>query len=838
MNKTVLALLVNAALMANYAYADEDSVQLDEVQVRDRSFSQDMGTQKFTADQIKNMPARNGNITELLRANPNVDFSTSSDNSTNGGDIRPDEVSFHGEKFYNNNFIIDGMSNNDNLNPAGGLYDPGNRNAYGLPEGGTQSLWLDTSLLKSVEVFDSNISAKYGRFTGGVVDAKLKDPDFERWNSGKIFYRTTRDTWASFHIDDDKREAFEKASRLDQHPKYTKHIYGFTVNQKLSEKASMYLTYSKTVSDIQYYHPTMRYVDELGNPIGGSVYEPQRRTSEKILWRGVYLPDNGDLWRLTAIYEPHEARMVHPNRMNGGMKTVGGGFQTNIEWEKQFDWAKMTSYLGYKRTGDEVNNDTSDYHNYHYVKGLFGWKADNNLSSVGGNGKVYTQKEMITAKQDFDLTELEWRDTQHKLSFGWEYQYALAKYERVSGANNYTYSLSNRVQCNGADNCFDNQQYASSRLYYFPRQVKVNDTNISAYIQDKMEWKRLEMTGGLRVDYNQYTGNTDFSPRFSASYDVFGDQSTRIFGGAGRYYGASILANKLREGIGENLRYRRSVDSNGVISDWAEPVNGYGTVPSHYMSTRVKTPYSDEGVLGFQQKLFDTNVTFKWVGRKSRDGLTSVLRNVNGRTYRVMTNEGSTNHDSFSVTINPIKGYSWKYAELHWGFSASKKISKSANSRTYDEDADDSSRIIYQGKLLDAGERPNSDFNTPWQFAFGLETKFPAINLTWHQDFSYRKGRKYFEVTDTKRSCTESSLRSICGDYEGLVDYYRDAQKGSEFTVDWRFIYSQPLTGHQSIEITADINNVLNRKTIAKSASGTTTYKMGRNFWLGASYNW
>lgn len=56
--------------------------------------------------------------------------------------------------------------------------------------------------------------------------------------------------------------------------------------------------------------------------------------------------------------------------------------------------------------------------------------------------------------------------------------------------------------------------------------------------------------------------------------------------------------------------------------------------------------------------------------------------------------------------------------------------------------------------------------------------------------------------------------------------------------VDWRFAYKVPTFQEQYFEITLDINNVLNRKQLAKSNSGTSTYKQGRNFWLGASYNW
>ncbi|MGL9751175.1 MAG: hypothetical protein ACR5LC_08075 [Symbiopectobacterium sp.] len=78
----------------------------------------EIGSQQLTVEEIAKKPVVNGNITELLRTNPNVQFSESSRNSQTLGELAPDVVSFHGEKFYNNNFMIDGFSNNDRLNPG------------------------------------------------------------------------------------------------------------------------------------------------------------------------------------------------------------------------------------------------------------------------------------------------------------------------------------------------------------------------------------------------------------------------------------------------------------------------------------------------------------------------------------------------------------------------------------------------------------------------------------------------------------------------------------------------------------------------------------------------
>lgn len=90
----------------------------DTILVRSTPTSQSMGTQILTAEQIKQFPTANGTIPELLKHNPNVRFSNATDSSNTPGELAPENVSFHGEKFYNNNFMIDGLSNNNTINPG------------------------------------------------------------------------------------------------------------------------------------------------------------------------------------------------------------------------------------------------------------------------------------------------------------------------------------------------------------------------------------------------------------------------------------------------------------------------------------------------------------------------------------------------------------------------------------------------------------------------------------------------------------------------------------------------------------------------------------------------
>lgn len=865
MKKTTLALFISGVLASFPAYSEEneplETETLETIVVSGDAFSQQMGTQKITAEQIDMMPTRNGNITDFLKNNPNVRFSQSANLGNTGGEIRPDEVSFHGEKYYNNNFILDGMSNNDNLNPGASQNVRYNDAAtpYGLPEGGTQSMWIDSSLLKNVEVFDSNVSAKYGNFTGGVINAELKDPDLTRWNTGKVYYRTTRNQWASLYAPERKDDDFASSYGLDQQSHYTKHIYGFNVSQKFSENTAMLFGYSRTVSDIEFNHNRLRMIDDKGREIPQIIKEPQRRESETFLWRGIYLPENGDLWRLTAIYAPHESRLTRPNIYQGAYTTKGGGLQINLEWEKQFEGLKMKTYVGYKRTGDKIENLESDMHNYLSGSALFPWGTGTTTSPRGGYGKFETQKTIYTLKQDFSLTEFDLWDTAHKLNFGWQFDYAQAKYRRSIASGLYNYSSTNtryvqnanlpsgaqfqsgRVYCGGLSNCYDNDQYAYLVRLYEPRDVSVNDSDWAAYIEDNMKWKDLELNLGARFNYNRYLKNYNIAHRISASYDVFGNGDTRLFAGSNRYYASSMLAHKLKEGIGVNDRYARYVDpQTGELQDWTKLSSSDGDYPT--MSNKAKTPYSDEIVLGLSQKFLAHNFTFKWVNRKSRDGFTSDSRYVNGRVYKTLANTGRTDNDTLTFTLSPVKPYDFEYMTLHWSINASRSITKS-NNKTYNESADATAeRIIYNNRLLPADDLPPSDFNSPWGIGASIVTTFPKINLTWAQDITYRRGREYLERDDTPIQCSSATYRNICGDYYGSAYSVSDAKMGSEFNLDWRFTYKQYVTENQFAEITVDINNVLNKKVMSSSGgSGGSTgtyYKMGRNFWLGVSYNW
>ncbi|MCP1661315.1 TonB-dependent receptor plug domain-containing protein [Neisseria perflava] len=849
MKPTVMILALASAFSTPYAFADETataenaennveySTDLGELVVRGETYANKMGTQRISEEKIERRPSTNGNLTELLKNNANVQFSNTAESSTSGGEIKPDEVSFHGEKYYNNNFTIDGISNNDNLNPGSGGYYSATTveglNPWDLPAGGTQSFWIDSGLVKNLEVFDSNVAAKYGNFTGGVVNAQLKDPSTTK-ASGKIYIRTTRDSWAKQHIAPGDEEDFENTANLYQQPQFTKKEYGVVINQPINDQTGILFSYGKKTSNIPFTHGTLRNADEATAVVGENTYRSsQYRSNETWLLRGLHRTDSGDTWKATAMYSPHESRYLVRNVADSNFANKGGGVRFDLEWDKAFDWGNMTSQIAYRKTGNEIKYDADVYRLYRRTASI-PYRSSSTTVGSGGYGEWETEKSTFTLKQDYNFDSFFTGAIKHHVGFGWQTDFSEAKYDRASAANLYTYTASSSVTCGDAEECIDGEQYASRWTTYAARNVKVKDNVYSLYVQDNMSWKNLSVNAGLRFDRNSFLGNNNIAPRLAVAYDLFGDTRSRVFGGLNRYYGSSILAYKLRQAIGSNETCTRTL-SNGTPGAWGSCTSGTGGSVSYDVSG-LKTPYSDEAVLGFTQKMFNTVWTAKWVHRNGKDQFTRRNRSETDTT-RIMTNDGWSKNNTFTLSVAPEKAHEFKYATIDWNFGVSVQKTKTNNSYYDSSSYNDTDKAIYQNQLMNAEELPPTDFNVPWRTFLSLNTYFPKIRLNWDQRFSWNGARKYLYASSTIDCSSSTTYASACGSYTGEATLYRDAELKRAFIVDWRFAYSKKMPFGHSLELTLDVNNVFDKVTFSTTSSGTT-YKMGRNYWFGASYKW
>ena len=165
------------------------------------------GNTHYTSESIERLPTGNGNISDLLRTNPAVRMDSTQSTSLNQGDIRPEKISIHGASPYQNAYLIDGISATNNLNPANESDASSATNISGMSQG----YYLDVSLLDNVTLYDSFVPVEFGRFNGGVIDAKIKRFNADD-SSVKLGYRTTRSDWLTSHIDENNKSAFNQGS--------------------------------------------------------------------------------------------------------------------------------------------------------------------------------------------------------------------------------------------------------------------------------------------------------------------------------------------------------------------------------------------------------------------------------------------------------------------------------------------------------------------------------------------------------------------------------------------------------------------------------------------------
>lgn len=146
--------------------------------------STSIGVNKISQKKMKKFLQENGDIGSVLKNNPNIKVQDKNNDIESISDITPSKIEINGAKFYQNLFLIDGVSNDSSLDPAYtdkyAIQDvPGNENA----------MFIDLDLIESIDVYDSAIPVKFGNFNGGVIDAKTKRAG--AIPESKISYKTT-----------------------------------------------------------------------------------------------------------------------------------------------------------------------------------------------------------------------------------------------------------------------------------------------------------------------------------------------------------------------------------------------------------------------------------------------------------------------------------------------------------------------------------------------------------------------------------------------------------------------------------------------------------------------
>ena len=814
---SALAILVATSFGAQETEEDYDTAEITvPITITAEQPEAKPGKAVYTETVIKELPTGPAHLTELLRANPAIDFSRDSGLSAGTATLRPAEISIHGQQFYQNLFTIDGVDTNNDLNPAA-AQDVWSTPSLVAPLGGSspQGYYVDVELLESVEVLDSNIPAEYGGFTGGVVDAKLKSPRGE--NRLSLAYSVQRDEWEEFHLTEDDISSADKWRGVYT-PDYVKSALKFRMVRALTDGVGLTLGLSKRQSEF-----AQEYEDDAD------------------ILNQIWHSDEIDsvLGRLTGDVAGFDAGLSirYTNRAHDGLTSTTytgsfvkehSGLGWTIDGDRELENGALSLSLSFDRMADTLDSDSSYFAYHEYLEN----SGESRFS--GAFGDVNQRQTRTSFKPKFTMNPMKRQASTHVVTIGGELRSTASFYERPE---DIVFEQFFCVRDNGSDGCRDQDgdgassagdEFLNRRAFYFAGKVDLDYSEVAVYIQDAIEFERWEVTAGLRAAQNSYLDNFNVSPRVRAAWHVNREEQRTLHLGVNRYYGRSFLRYQLNDEIYgwretySNLTRIRNRPGEEVPCSVPDFVNcTHSTFDDRTGASDLDTPYADEVMIGWTQPLDRVNMQLQFVNREARDGV-SRSRDDDGRYF--YTNDGRSSTRSITASWSESAPLEWGSVLFRFdtGFSYRDTNSNRQDDNGYDEQLE-VDLLYYQNQLIPASELPAWDYNIPVSIRGSTSAEFTRIGLTWSQFVNYRRGGTI------ARDSREDWLDPATGiEY----DIYADFEFDDLVTLDWKLDWTRSLSDRTDFFVRLQVHNVFDTLTDSSLVDTRRRYNKGRRFWV------
>ena len=756
------------------------------------------------SEMIENLPTRNGSVNEIIGIVPGVQYGESSFNSFSGGEIAPPVVSISGSRFYDNNYTIDGISNNNPLDPASSAHSSADK-----LQGHPQAQFLNPQIIEQVTIYNSNIPAEFGGFTGGQVDTQTLNPTSDFW--GKIHLRMTNDSWTKFHIDPIDHDDFHNSNSAKMQPDFRKHDFGLTLSTPLSPDTGLITSYQQLHSEIPLQH------------LDG--FSTQTRKQENFFLKLKHHISNDLRISITALYSPTSAHYFLRDFKDGDYTLDNKNHSLAIQAEKDFTNSLLKLTLGYNGQKSVRKGD----------KNRFYW--DSSTSSIdwlsgkeGSLGELETGQKELSVKADITFNPIKLGQTSHNFKFGVEATHSNQYYHRPT-TNYYYYRprTTGTITCTPGDPaCIENEQYLTRRTKYNQTKTDVEVIDYAAFIQDSIIWKRLEIFPGIRASYDNFTNDLNIAPRLSTSLDLFNNQSSILFAGINRYYSGTLQTHALYGSIlTENQRRSTTGNDEG---DWSSRTNNL------FINGEVETPYSDELTLGLIQKLLGGELKLQYINKSSKKeyARTRIDNPYPDPDYYIINNNGRSEHESYLLSWQR----SWKNHFLEINGTWQETTTSNISYDTILDEEDITETIWYNGDELYRYEISRLDFNRPFVanliYIFRLSDNITLTNVTKYRGAYWRLWRS----RDSNNQLIQKP--SIISPNQPRDPYvYEKVKSHDTVTFDWQLSLKTPQQSNQNIILTLDILNVFDHKTKIGYQTGKYgyEYEIGRQFWAGLEFN-
>jgi len=655
------------------------------------------------------------------------------------------------------NLYIDGVSQKSYV-AGGGI--AGQNNSQGNP--------FPQLAIGEYKVITSNYKAEFGQVSGAAITAATKSGTNEF--HGEAFYRYTDQSLRNKRPDEDD-------GKVDSQTKE----YGFALGGPiLQDRMHFFVAYegkdNVVPRSIQPSPNAGPYVGYLPSNLSSQYGAANLPFSEDLYFGKIdFEPTDRDRIELSAQYrdETQVDNVGGQNATDHGLDKINKDKRVALRWQHSAD-AWYNELIVSKENSENNPNPMATgpgatYNYLDYTDPNIGEYAFLATGPAGGSAVQRRSQEGWSLQDDLTFTSFEWHG-EHTIKMGVSYKDVTLKAQDAASLNpQFSYS----VDANGvADTPYRVDFYSP---YATPGQkalVETDSKQYGIYLQD--DWDvtdKLQLNLGVRWDYEENPAYTDFvtapgfvaalesedpenagqpwgnrllasgldyhdyisnghnrsnfkdawQPRFGFSYDMFGDQTSVIHGGAGRSYDRNLF---------EQLAYETSKAALSPVAVYFQ--GDYGTTNGCYRSDRLcvpydpkyqdinelnaiagvsgsgelfvftnklKTPYSDQFSLGVSNQVGDWSTDVTVQRNLSYDGFAMTLINrypdgsyfrnggapwgepVPGYNNTIMGNNGLESR-STQVLLSAEKPYT---KESGWGVNLSYTHTSARQNRNIDE---------------------------------------------------------------------------------------------------------------------------------------------------------
>ena len=827
-------------------------------------------------EMLDSNPSGNGDITSILKILPNVQFDNAQLKSTTPGEIDPANVSISGGLFYQNNFQLDGFNMNNDLDPNGGT----SNGPDSIRGGRSQGLNIDTSLLESITVLDSNVSASYGGFSGGVVEANVRKPRTDGWH-GNFSYQHTADYFTQYFIDERQESNFYTSSDENYQPKFHKHLIRANTEGYITNDLGLVASFTTTQSFI----PLQAYSTMATNKGGteNNSTRTQKRQSYNAFVKAHYNPTDNLTLEANLAYIPQFNSYYNAVAKNSYYEMRSGGWQSGLKALWQAPLGLWSNTLGYSYLQNSRKSE-ADYFMSWYASSEKNWAINSaNRANEGGYGDMDQLQHSLNYKSDFAFDTINLGKFKHDLRVGAEIIYQSLAKNRL---NDYI-GFNNPVPIKAGQNCpntpdnlglwscsnakptskpsgtawndYDTSQgqyFNSISIYREAGKVEFDNIAYGVFAEDEITLD-FERTGsvkarlGLRIDGDSYMDKITLAPRFAMNYisPAPKEWHTTITFGANRYYGRNLFSYRLYD---YNQRFTKKFSRNAPSESWSETPNNTSTSP--YKFNQLNVPYSDELMGAITQNLDIFSVGVKYIHRNGKDEIMRLRRsdlnlpNESGyaNNYTTWTNDGASESHIISLIVQNLKPIQTFGIHHYYLFAFDyTKTQRSYNLYSSDDAYYDNKDIMYNGQIIKYRDRPVENYALPFTIRLNTTHSFDIGRTKWLLNNFFRYKAGYDRMVFINKTHPDYN-NAFKGDQYGKMHF--KGTFGWDMRVGFEVDFYKSQAWKHTLYVNVDIYNVLNLKNMTTlsgvsgaissfaSTSSIPVYEVGRQFWCQVGY--